>query len=522
MSTRTETKKTGWVTWGLLLGILLSSLDQTIVSTAMPAIVKEVGGFSLYSWVFTVYMLASTTTMLIYGKLADLWGRKRMYLVGLSLFLTGSALCGLSGTMPMLVLSRGVQGLGAGALMPIAMTIVADLYPPEKRGRFMGLFGAVIAVSSIMGPALGGLIVDYWNWGWVFLINLPLGIPALVLAAAAMSETKSRVPRPVDWLGAAAMSAAIGSFLLALALGEPNGAKDSMAVSPGWLYLSGVVFTCLFLWIERKAPEPLLPLQLFKLRVMTFGNMVGFFVSAGMFGAIVYIPLFVQGVIGIRSSIAGYILTPLMLAVIVTSIAGGRLMNRLSYRMILIPSLLLMAASFFLLSGISPGTANSEITLYMIMAGLGMGAVYPVIGTAAQNAVDSGSIGVATSCSQFFRSIGGTVGLSIFGTLMSRHMASGMETFSGNQNSLPNGQAALPANPQVLLHPSARSALPPEWLAGLQQVFTESLQVVFGAALVCVVIGLAASILMGNASLIGPVQTGTTRSRSKNPAQRER
>jgi EmrB/QacA subfamily drug resistance transporter len=214
-----EKPKTGLITTGLLMGLILSSLDQTIVSTAMPTAVKELGGFSLYSWVFAVYMLASTTTMPIYGKLADLFGRRKMYLTGLFLFLTGSALCGLAGNMTELIVFRGIQGLGAGALMPIAFAIVGDIYPPEKLGKFQGLFGAVFAISSILGPALGGFIAEHWSWGWIFFMNLPIGIPAFLIMAAALKENKSTEQRSIDWFGAIALSGAIVSILLALVLG---------------------------------------------------------------------------------------------------------------------------------------------------------------------------------------------------------------------------------------------------------------------------------------------------------------
>ena len=215
------------ITIGLLLGLLLSSLDQTIISTAMPTVTQSLGGFSLYSWVFTVYMLASTTTMPVYGKLADLFGRKKLYIIGMLLFLIGSALCGIAGTMTELIVFRAIQGLGAGAIMPLSMTIVADIYEPEKRGRFMGLFGSVFALTSIAGPALGGLIVEHWSWGWIFFMNLPIGVISVYIIASSLNESKSTEKRAIDVLGTAVLTCSIVAILLALALG--GSAQDAQA-----------------------------------------------------------------------------------------------------------------------------------------------------------------------------------------------------------------------------------------------------------------------------------------------------
>ncbi|MUT65633.1 MDR family MFS transporter [Paenibacillus sp. NEAU-GSW1] len=501
-----EKPKAGLVTSGLLMGLFLSSLDQTIISTAMPTVIKELGGFSLYSWVFTVYMLASTATMPIYGKLADLFGHKKMYLIGIVLFLIGSALCGFAGNMTELIIFRGVQGLGAGALMPISMTIVADTYPPDKRGKFMGLFGALFAISSIIGPALGGMIVEQWNWGWIFYINIPVGIPALLLVALAMKESKSSEQRTIDWFGAITLCVAILSILLALVLG---GTHQESGTSYAWnspqiigLFCIGSVFLALFLWIETRVKEPIIPLHLFKIRTIAFGNIVGFFMSAGMFGAIVYIPLYVQGVIGVSSSIAGYILTPLMLSVIVTSMVGGRLMNKISYRAILVPSMALLTVGFILLSQVTVDTTKFQMICYMIIAGLGMGAVYPVVGTAAQSAVDSRTIGVATSSSQFFRSIGGTIGVSVLGSLLSQKMESGLIELNKELDAIPAEQVQEIANPQALLDSGVRGSLPPEVFTGLRDAFSHALDNVFQGGLIFVGIGLIASFLMGNARLV--------------------
>ncbi|MFC0215098.1 MDR family MFS transporter [Paenibacillus chartarius] len=417
------------ITISLLLGLILASLDQTIVSTAMPTIINQLDGLSLYSWVFTVYMLASTATIPVYGKMADVFGRRNVYVIGLSLFLTGSVLCGFAGSITQLIVFRGIQGLGAGALMPIAFTIVGDLYPPESRGKFMSLFSAVFSISSILGPALGGLISQHLGWGWIFLINLPLGVPAICLMAA-WKETKRYTRKPFDWAGVVSFTISIVSLLLALVFGGDSSGSSghSTFVSPSViaLFCLSALFLALFLWIETKATEPMLPLHLFKIRVIAFGNVAGFFMSAGMFGAITFIPLFAQDVMEVSPTYAGSILIPLMLSVVVTTTLGGKLMSKVSYRAILVPSLALMAIGFGLLGGMTADTTPPQLVLYMIVTGLGMGAVYPVIGTAAQSAVGPTYRGVATASSQLFRSIGGTIGVSVLGSLLTQRIGSGV------------------------------------------------------------------------------------------------
>lgn len=498
-------RSTKLVIYGLLIGLILSSLDQTIIATAMPNIVRELDGLSLYSWVFTVYMLASTTTMPLYGKMADLFGRRTVYLIGLFLFLAGSVLCGFAATMMELIVFRGIQGLGAGALMPVAFTIIGDILPPERRGKFMGLFGAVFALSSILGPMLGGVIVEYWQWSWIFYLNIPIGVPVFIMIAAALKESKANEKRPIDWFGAITLSGAVVSVLLALVLGGEQG----IAADEGWkvagiagLFGAGAVLLALFLWIETKAKEPIIPLRLFKIRTIAFGNIAGFFISAGMFGAITYIPLYVQGVIGVSPSIAGYILMPLMLSTVVTSTASGKWMNKYSYRTILVPSLILMAVGFFLLSRMTVDTPEFQIVLYMIVSGLGMGAVYPTLGTAAQSAVDWKSRGVATASSQFFRSMGGTIGVSVLGSLLARQMAAGLDELGSRQTAVPAEWLTQFADPQALLDSELRSTMPQAIMSGLQNVFSHSLNTVFLAVFVFAGIGLAACICIGNARLV--------------------
>lgn len=447
-----ERRRVGLVTGGVLMGLVLSALDQTIVSTAMPTITKELGGLTLYSWVFAIYMLTSTTSMPIYGKMADLFGPKKMYLIGLFLFLMGSLLCGMADSMTGLIVARGVQGLGAGALMPVAFIIVGEVYPPEKRGKFQGLFGAVFALTSILGPSLGGILVEHLPWGWIFFINLPIGIAAFLILALAFRNQRHYDKKPViDWYGASSLSVAIILILLSLVM-------EGMEYKIG-LGGAGILLLGFFIWIETKAKEPLLPLSLFRIPAIGYGNLVGFLVSAALFGAIAYIPLFVQGVRGASPSETGFLLVPLMLSAAIASTVGGSWMAKVSFRAILIPSLLIMATGFFLLSTIDAGTTNTQFIIYMIVTGLGMGAIYPALGTAAHSAVKPEDRGVAMSTSQLFRSLGGTIGISVFGTIVDGGMRAGL-------------------------------------------VFSEALQSVFITGLILIGISLIASVLLGNIRLL--------------------
>jgi len=482
----------------LILGLILASVEQTVVSTAMPTIVKELGGLSVYSWVFAIYMLTSTASMPLYGKLADLYGRRKMFLLGLFLFLLGSALCGLSGSMAWLIASRGIQGVGAGALMPIAFTIIADMFPPERRGKFMGMFGSVFMLSSLLGPTLGGVLVQYGHWSAIFYLNLPIGIVAYVLMASALKESIGSEKRQVDWLGAITFTGAIVATLLALVMGgeQPEAGYWTSAPAIG-LLAAGLILLALFVWIESKAREPLIPLQLFRIRLVTFSGISGFFISAAIFGAIAYIPLYAQGVVGVSPSIAGYTLTPLMLASVATSSFSGRLMNRLPYRTILAASFLLMAAGFFLLSRMTAHTTVAQLVVIMIVIGLGMGAVFPTLGTAAQSAVDWRMRGVATSSNQFFRSVGGTIGVSVLGALLTQRMTSLQASSAAEAD-----QAQQYANPRLLLDAEARAALPPQMLEALQQTFGDALQYVFAAGLAFVLLALACCLWMGSERLV--------------------
>ncbi|NBD23133.1 DHA2 family efflux MFS transporter permease subunit [Paenibacillus sp. T1] len=493
-----------WIVTGLMLGLLLGSLDQTIVSTAMPHVIAELNGFNLYSWVFTIYMLTSTTAVPIFGKLADLFGRRLVYLIGMALFLVGSALCGLSHDMTQLIVFRAIQGIGAGALMPIAMTIIGDIFPPDRRGKMQGIFGAVFGLSSVLGPAVGGFIVDHLAWQWIFYINLPFGIFAAIILSVSLKESKSTEKKSIDWGGAATLTGAVVAFLLAIEMGGSGGTAEGGMTKYAWdspqilgLFGASIVLILAFLWIERIVKEPIIPLKLFSVRAISVSSVVGFMMGMGMFGAITYIPLFSQAVIGTSASNSGYILTPLMLSLILSSIIGGRLITKVSYRSIVVTAMAVMTVGYFFMSQMSVNTSSFELILYMIVVGGGMGALMPVLTIAAQSAVGHDLRGVATSTTQFTRSIGGTVGVAIMGVIMSSKMTSGIADIRNDFQDIPADQFAQLGNPQSLLQPEVKAQIPAKLLSALQNILSDAVTSVFVIGIVVVLIGLVAAIFYG-------------------------
>lgn len=499
--------RTKWVVAGLMIGMLLSSLDQTIVSTGMPTVVRELGGLSLYSWVFSIYMLTQTAAIPIFGKLADLYGRRNIYMVGMGTFILGSALSGAAHNMTELIVFRGLQGIGAGALMPLAFTIIGDIFPPERRGKMQGIFGAVFGLSSIAGPALGGYIVEHWAWRWIFYINLPFGFVAAAILWSALKEKKAAIRPVIDWAGALLLTGSIVTILLATVLGgEDQSGQTTKYAWGSWQIISmltiGVLLGVLFVWVEKRAQQPILPLDLFRNRTIAVSSITVFLSGIGMFSAITFIPLFVQIVIGVTPSMSGYILTPMMLSMIMSSIVGGRLVSKLTYRSILVTAFLIMMVAFYLMSQMGLNTTSSQVVFYMILTGLGIGLLMPTFNIAVQSAVEAHQRGVATSSSTLFRSIGATVGVTIMGAILSNKMASGFEALSTDGPvHIPSEQLKQFANTQVLLNPDVKNSMPPQILHEVLGVFSHSINWVFATGLVFIVIALVASLFMGNARL---------------------
>ena len=396
---------------GVLLGMLLAALNGTIVATALPRIAADLGGIDHYSWVFTIYMLTSTVTTPIYGRLSDIYGRRRFFVTGILLFMAGTVIAGLSETMTQVIVGRAVQGLGAGALIPLAIATVGDLVPASERGKWQGLTGAVLGFASVIGPTLGGYIADNADWRWVFFVSLPVGLVALVVVAATLKIP----PHPergtqVDYAGAAMLALGLSTGLLAIVQGGPSAVP---------LYALALVTLAAFVWWERRVDEPIVPIGLFRLRAFTLPNCVAFTSGIGMFGAVMFVPLYVQGVFGDSAAASGLVLTPLMLALMVSSIASGRYITRTGrYRWALITGPLVMSCGFVLLSTMDAGSSRVHATEAMLVLGLGLGMVTQNLVLVIQNAVPERHLGVATSVSQSSRMIGGTIGVSVMGAIL--------------------------------------------------------------------------------------------------------
>ncbi len=407
----------------LMLVLLLAALDQTIVSTALPTIVGELGGIEHLSWVVTAYLLASTIVGPIYGKLGDLYGRRIVLQVAIVVFLVGSALCGLAQDMGQLIAFRAVQGLGGGGLIVTTIATIGDIVPPRERGKYQGFFGAVFGVSTVIGPLLGGFFVDHLSWRWIFYINIPLGILALGVIAAAFHPRAVRVGHRIDYLGAALLAGGLSAIVLFTSLGGttwPWGSPQIVALA-----VAGVVLLVGFVLVERRAAEPIVPLTLFRNRIFTVTSAIGFVVGFALFGAVTFLPLYLQIVKGHGPTQAGLLLTPMMAGVLVTSIASGQLITRLGrYKPFPIAGTALMTLAMALLTGIGVTMPTWQTELYMLVLGLGLGMTMQVLVLAAQNAVPYELLGVATSGSTLFRQVGGSVGVAIFGAIFANRLAS--------------------------------------------------------------------------------------------------
>lgn len=478
------------VTIALMLGMFLTALDTTIVGTALPSIVGKLGGITLYSWVFSIYLLTSTTTVPIYGKLADLYGRKPLFLFGSLLFLVGSIASGSAQTMPQLIIFRGIQGLGAGAVQPLVLTIIGDIFDLRARTRVQGLFAGVWGLSSIVGPALGGLIVDHFSWRWVFFINVPFGLLSMVLLALALKEQVELRKPHLDYLGTVTLTAAIVAFLFAVLQGGTAWAWNSLP-SMG-LFIAAAVLIVLFLAQERRAAEPILPLTLFENRIIVISSIGSVILGVVMFGITSYVPLFTQGVKGGSATDAGLILGPLLLAWPLASTISGRFILRYGYRFTVLLGSVLTVIGLSVVMLLTPQTSVTLVIVAMLIAGAGMGFGSIAYTLAVQNSVPWRLRGVATASTQFFRTIGGTVGVAIMGTILNAQMAARFSPivahFASVEQRLPQG--TTPAN--ILLRPDLRGILPVQMLQQLQGAFAQSLFWVYALMFVVGILGLVA------------------------------
>jgi EmrB/QacA subfamily drug resistance transporter len=443
----------------LMMGMLLAALDQTVVGTAMPRVIADLNGMSHYAWVATAYLLAETASMPIWGKLSDAYGRRLFFIIGMVLFLVGSVLCGQAHSMTELILFRGLQGLGGGAMMPVAQAIIGDLFPPKDRGKWLGLFMAVFGLATIIGPTLGGWITDNWGWRWTFYVNLPFGIVALILVVVALPGHVQLRKHRIDYLGATALIAAAVPLLLGFSWAGSDYAWDSPLIIS--LFTFSAIMWVVFVFVEKHAAEPVLSPSLFTDRTFAVSAVAGFIAMAGMFGAIMYLPLFVQGVQGNSATSSGMVLTPMMLGFIVSSIVGGQLLSRWGrYKILLIMGFVVTIVGLWLLSRMGTETTNTAVVINMVITGLGMGMPMAIFTIVVQNAFPLSRVGEVTAGLQFFRSIGGTIGLAIFGTLLNNQFRSSfLEQLPAPLKPLVAGKEEVLGNPQALVSPEAKEQI---------------------------------------------------------------
>jgi EmrB/QacA subfamily drug resistance transporter len=457
----------------LMLALLLAALDQTIVSTALPTIVGDLGGLSKLSWVVTAYLLASTVTGPLYGKLGDLYGRKIVLQSAIGIFLAGSALCGLSHNMTELIVFRAIQGLGGGGLFVVTIAVVGDIIPPRDRGRYQGFFGAVFGVATVVGPLLGGFFVDNLSWRWIFYVNLPVGLVALGVIAIALPPHTDRTRHRIDYLGAALLAGGLSAVVLYTSLGGTTAGWGSPQMI--FLIVAGIVLLAAFVVAESRATDPILPLEIFRNRVFSVTSAVGFIVGLALFGAVTYLPLYLQDVRGHSPTTSGLLLTPMTAGLLVTSIGSGQLISRFGrYKPFPIAGTAIMAVGLALLSGLHVDTPTTVSAFYLLVLGLGLGCVIQVLVLAAQNAVDYKYLGVATSGSTLFRQIGGSIGVAVFGAIFANQLTHDLAA------RLPAGVHG-PATPS----PAAIKELPAAAHAAYATAITDALHPVFLTAAGC-------------------------------------
>lgn len=463
--------KLGFVVAGLLLGMLMAAMDNTIVVTAMGTIVGDLGGLENFVWVVSAYMVAEMAGMPIFGKLSDMYGRKRFFMLGLILFMIGSALCGTSQNIIQLSIYRAIQGIGGGALLPIAFTIIFDIFPPEKRGKMGGMFGAVFGISSIFGPLVGAYITDHISWQWVFYINLPLGILSVILIGFFYKESPIHQKQAIDWWGAVTLIAAVVCLMFALELGGQKYDWNSGIILS--LFAGFAVLFILFLMVETKVKDPIISFAMFKNRLFASSTIIGLFYGAAFMAATVYIPIFVQGVYGGSATNSGLILLPMMFGSVITAQMGGFLCTKVSYKNIMLISGLILIIGFLLLSTLTSDTKRTILTLYMIVIGLGVGFSFSVLSMAAIHSFGVHQRGSASSTSNFIRSLGMTIGITIFGTIQ-RDIFKGKlaDAFAG-MGKMPKGGAF--GDSRSLLSEQARKMIPTPILDKITEALSSSI-----------------------------------------------